>query len=189
MTMQRPFMTTLETRRLGGALVALALGPLLLPATAMAADFVVNSLADPGDGVCDETECTLREAIEEANGNEEADTITFDETLAGGTILLSSGELTIADDTADPDLTIDGDLNNDGAPDITVDAQDSSRVFFIATGADATSQGLVITGGIENFGTLTVTGSTISGNSRGQRRRRHRQSRHADRRQQHHQRQ
>jgi CSLREA domain-containing protein len=131
----------------------------------MAADFVVNSLADPGDGVCDETECTLREAIEEANGNEEADTITFDETLAGGTIALSSGELTIAVDTADPDLTIEGDLNDDGAPDITVDAQDSSRVFFIATGADATSQGLVITGGIENFGTLTVTGSTISGNS------------------------
>ena len=175
-------MTTSITRRLGAALVAPLLGLLLLPASASAANFLVTSLADSGLG-------SLRQAILDANANGAADTITFDETLAGGTILLSSGELTIADDTADPDLTIDGDVDGDGAPDITVDAQDSSRVFFIATGADATSQGLVITGGIENFGTLTVTGSTISGNSRGQRRRRHRQSRHADRRQQHHQRQ
>src|SRR6266699_3053789 len=26
-------------------------------------NFTVNSLADPGDGICDATECTLREAI------------------------------------------------------------------------------------------------------------------------------
>jgi CSLREA domain-containing protein len=87
----------------------------------LAADFVINSSADPGDGVCDATECTLREAIAAANSNGQADTITFDEARAGGTIFLSSGELTIANDTADPDLTIDGDLDHDSVPDITVD--------------------------------------------------------------------
>ncbi len=39
---------------------------------------VVNSTADPGDGVCDATECTLREAIDAANANAGLDTIEFD---------------------------------------------------------------------------------------------------------------
>ncbi len=40
--------------------------------------FVVNSTADPGDGVCDENECTLREAIRAANKNPLKNTIEFD---------------------------------------------------------------------------------------------------------------
>ncbi len=42
--------------------------------------FTVNSTADPGDGVCDASACTLREAMDtaEANGNsQETDLITF----------------------------------------------------------------------------------------------------------------
>jgi CSLREA domain-containing protein len=39
--------------------------------------FTVNSTADPGDGVCDATECTLREAIHAANFNPGKDTIAF----------------------------------------------------------------------------------------------------------------
>lgn len=39
--------------------------------------FVVNSEADPGTGVCDATECTLREAILAANGNSGHDNISF----------------------------------------------------------------------------------------------------------------
>jgi hypothetical protein len=112
---------------------------------------------------------SLRAAIEAANASGTADTITFHPGLAGGTILLSSGQLTI--DKAGAHLTIDG----DGTPDITVDAQDISRVFFINEDADATLQGLVITGGnvdgedgggiFNDGGTLTVTNSTISGNT------------------------
>jgi len=41
---------------------------------AFASNFVVNSAADTNDGVCDVTNCTLREAIANANPN---DTITF----------------------------------------------------------------------------------------------------------------
>jgi len=79
MTTQRPFttsMTTSMTRRLGGALLALALG-LILPASASAADFVVNSNADTSDGMCEDLpgDCTLREAMEEANVNTESDTL------------------------------------------------------------------------------------------------------------------
>ncbi|PYS73360.1 MAG: hypothetical protein DMF73_06045, partial [Acidobacteria bacterium] len=39
--------------------------------------FTVNSTADPGNGVCDAAECTLREAITAANAAAGSDTITF----------------------------------------------------------------------------------------------------------------
>jgi CSLREA domain-containing protein len=55
----------------------LALALTLPVASAHAAPFVVTSTADPGDGVCDTTECTLREAIDAANVDTTADTITF----------------------------------------------------------------------------------------------------------------
>ena len=41
------------------------------------AAFFVNSTADPGDGVCAVTDCTLREAIDAANANSGADDIMF----------------------------------------------------------------------------------------------------------------
>ncbi len=162
-------MTTLVTRRLGGALMAPLLGLLLLPASASAAAFTVNSSGDPGDGVCDAMECTLRDAIEEANTNMEPDDITFAAALDGATVFLAS-RLRVSSE-----LTIDGDLNDDGTPDITVAAQQNGfHVFSIVSGANATLEGLVITGsraggginggGIANGGTLTVASSTISDN-------------------------
>src|SRR5207253_11412721 len=39
--------------------------------------FIVNSTADPGTGVCDDVECTLREAIAAANAHAGTDTIVF----------------------------------------------------------------------------------------------------------------
>ncbi len=57
-----------------GILVALL--PLLTPL--QAASLVVNSLADTDDGACDAVpDCTLREAINQANANAGPDTITF----------------------------------------------------------------------------------------------------------------
>jgi hypothetical protein len=72
--------TTLMIRRRGGALVALTLG-LILPAGALAADFVVTNLDGAGAG-------SLQQAILDANVNGAAETITFAPDLAGGTILL-----------------------------------------------------------------------------------------------------
>ncbi len=44
---------------------------------AAAASFTVNSTADPGAGVCDVAECTLREALSAANVSPDADLIAF----------------------------------------------------------------------------------------------------------------
>jgi acyl-[acyl carrier protein]--UDP-N-acetylglucosamine O-acyltransferase len=156
-------MTTLTSRRLGGALLALG----LLPASASAADFVVTTLAGEGAG-------SLQQAILDANVNGAADTITFAPNLAGGTIPLSPTSafwFPIENDPAH--VTIDGDANGDGTPDITIDGGGGARLFLIAAGANATLRGLVITGGdggaegggIHNSGTLAVEGTTVSGNS------------------------
>ena len=76
-------MRSLRTLPKGAMLAVLALvlmGLLLALGTrpAQAADLTVNSTADPGDGTCDAAECTLREAIGQANLNGQPDTITFD---------------------------------------------------------------------------------------------------------------
>ena len=61
---------------------------------------------------------SLREAIALANASDGADTITFDASLgAGGTIRLTNadGTLQVTDE-----LTIDGDINDDGVADILI---------------------------------------------------------------------
>ena len=122
---------------------------------------MVNSLADPGDGVCANNECTLREAIEAAQSGEH---ITFKSNLSG-TIALTAGELLIA-----KGLFIDG----PGADRIAVNGQNASRVVRIALGPGVTVSGLMITRGnaigesgggilVEDGGRLTLIGSLVTG--------------------------
>lgn len=173
-------------------LVAASIGGLLGVKPAGAAEFRVNSTADAadallGDGQCS-TEvlpvgtrgiCTLRAAIEEANANDASvsDTITFSSGLSG-TITLTQGELAIANDnTTGPDLTIEGPEGSG----LTVNANNSSRVFLVGSGADVAIDRITITGGraegstpdniqsqgggILSYGNLTLTNSTVSGNT------------------------
>jgi hypothetical protein len=74
---------------------------------AMLAPITVTSYLDNGDGA----KLTLREAIEQANANNEADTISFStnpaDGLNGATITLLSGELDI---DQDDNLTIDASM-------------------------------------------------------------------------------
>ncbi|MEM9534643.1 MAG: choice-of-anchor Q domain-containing protein [Cyanobacteria bacterium P01_E01_bin.45] len=106
-------------------------------------DFIVTNTNDSGSG-------SLRQAILDANAADGADSIVFDSALSGQTIMLNTGELAIEDD-----LTIDGDLNNDGTPDITIRRDASAEEFRILNlddGNDAvereiTLEGLVISGG------------------------------------------
>ncbi len=161
-------------------MVVVSIGLLLGAKPAHADAFTVNSTGDsgdlfPGNGTCYtgniigrlQPECTLRAAIEEANSNDETDTIGFLSGLSG-TITLSGGQLTLANDTpSTDDLTIQG----PGARTIAVSGNDASRVFEIDTSAHATISRLTISGGraelgggIYNDGTLTLTGSTVSGN-------------------------
>jgi hypothetical protein len=87
-------------------------------------------------------------------------TVDFQPDLAG-TITLTSGGLSIA-----KDLTIAG----PGADVITVSGNHRSTVFNVTGACTAAIAGLTITdgsngghgGGIQNFGTLTVTGCTVS---------------------------
>lgn len=125
--------------------------------------WLVNSLADPGDGACTNSECTLREAIAAAQNGER---ITFKSNLSG-TIALTAGHLVI-----DKILTI---AARDPSQ-VTVNAQGASGVLriFGDPGLLVTLSGLTVTGGagpagsgIEVFAnnTLTLVGSVVTGNS------------------------
>ena len=129
---------------------------------------VVDTLVDELDGNFSAGDLSLREAINAANGFAGANTITFAPAL-NGTIALTLGQLQINDD-----VTITG----PGANLLTIDAQQKSRVFDVTNAvANVTFAGLTISsgkatgfdngGGIHSLhtGTLTLTDSTVRGNS------------------------
>lgn len=80
---------------------------------------------------------SLRSAIASAGAG---DTITFS---GVSTVSLTSGQLLI-----NKNVTIDGDLNNDGSPDVTIDAGYKSRVLYVWSGSTVTLDGLVIQHGL-----------------------------------------
>src|SRR5205809_2218383 len=135
---------------------------------------VVNSLADGAPA--NDGNCTLREAITNANNNNQsgstdcaagngADSITFS---VSGTIVVSPTLPAINDG-----LTIDG-----SGQSITISGNNAVRVMQVNNiGQSVTLNGLTIAygrgevcggfycgGGIYNAGTLNVTNSTLSGN-------------------------
>ncbi|MES2659069.1 MAG: choice-of-anchor Q domain-containing protein [Verrucomicrobiota bacterium] len=106
---------------------------------------------------------SLRNAIDTAA----ADTsIVFAAGLSGTQITLSTGQLLV-----DSQLTIDASSLADG---ITISANNSSRVFEVATGTLAAMNSLTITqgnvaagAGLLNQGTLTINNSTFTANGGG----------------------
>ncbi len=137
-------------------------GATLLSTSAASADTItVVNTNDSGPG-------SLRQALVNAN---DGDTINFDSLLNGQKITLTSGQLNV-----DKDVTISG----PGANNLAVDGDANGRVFYIGSGKTVTISGLTIThgdvqgvnfpanagGGIfNNHATLTITDSTLSGNS------------------------
>jgi CSLREA domain-containing protein len=122
---------------------------------------VVNSTADPGDGVCNAAQCTLREAI----ADPQSTAITFAPGLVGPITLARPGD-------GGGRLEIDRDLSITGptgriairgrSPDLAF------PVFHIEDGAKVTLANLIIRRGgrgIFSRGTLTVTNCLIAGNS------------------------
>ena len=130
---------------------------------------VVNTTLDDSDGACGQTRCTLRDALETANGGG-TKFIKFAANVTG-TITLNGTELVISQG-----LRIDG----PGARILSVDAHLASRVLNITapSGAFLTISGLTFTGGqlfgaagvpqgggIRNSATTSIGSCTISGSS------------------------
>ena len=127
---------------------------------AHAATLTVTHSGDSGAG-------SLRAAITSAGI---ADTIIFDASLSGATIYLATtldltNNVTIDGSALAAPITLSGDTDNNGVGDV--------GVFYVHPGVTATVDSLNITkgytngfgGGIKSYGTLTVTNSTLSGNS------------------------
>ncbi|MBR4103527.1 MAG: hypothetical protein IKK39_05620, partial [Thermoguttaceae bacterium] len=105
-----------------------------------AASTVVTITADVVDAY--DGEISLREALAYAKSGE---TVSFAEDLRGQTITLKGEELKIA-----KALTIQGLVDETGAPQITIDADGKSRVFNVAAGnarKPVSISGLKLTGG------------------------------------------
>jgi CSLREA domain-containing protein len=99
-------------------------------------NFVVTTADDHDDGLAGVTDCTLREAINAANANPDASTITFAANVRG-VIALQLGQMTINQNT-----TIIG----PGARALAISGNNSSRVFNILGGTVLISD-LTITNG------------------------------------------
>lgn len=119
--------------------------------------WTVNSLADPGTGTCDDTECTLREAIAATSGSATLTRIVFAPGLQGN-ITLTAGQLVLEDMFTE----IDGDGR------IAVDAAGQSRVMsmFRITphpgNPTVTLSGLTLKNGIgANGGGILAQGSDV----------------------------
>ena len=136
---------------------------------------VVNSLADPGNGTCNATQCTLREAIN-ASGSTE---ISFAPGLTGTITLAAPG----------PGAARSRSTRSSRSParvqGIVIRRRSTDpefRIFLIGPGGTVTLTNLTIRGGraerhfgggIVNRGTLRLTNSVVAGNIGRRARRRH----------------
>ncbi|WP_122341139.1 Ig-like domain-containing protein [Pseudomonas caricapapayae] len=132
------------------------------------ATFTVTSTSNTGTG-------SLREALTNAQNG---DIVTFS---TGMTVALQS-QLVVS-----KNITLDGDLNNDGVADVTLDGQNRTSVIRVNSGVTATLDGVIITrgvastagassgatiaasdalgGGINNAGNLTLRNVTVTANA------------------------
>ncbi len=94
---------------------------------------------------------SLRDALEQANSSpDSAETIVFEDSLAGGTINLGGDQLGISSNVT---------INGNG--DITIDAQGQSRVFEIADGNSSVNRNVVLDGLNITNGSSDVAGGNI----------------------------
>jgi predicted outer membrane repeat protein len=126
------------------------------------ATFIVTNNLDDGSAG------SLREVIAQTNANVDEDLIQFDSSLAGQTIVLTQGQLTLAFGTK---TVIDGSALS--SP-IVISGNNATRVFNVAGGVPkAEFKGLIITGGnttgvgggILSSGTTKIIGCTLINNA------------------------
>ncbi|EHJ14560.1 choice-of-anchor Q domain-containing protein, partial [Crocosphaera watsonii] len=126
-------------------------------------DFVVDNISDVVDNDLSDGNRTLREALSfGANVNN----ISFDASLSGQTITLNGTALDIS-----YSVNINGDIDDDGVADITIDGDNLSQAFNIDDNNDSNQINVNIEGininnsaGIYNQENLTIENSNISNN-------------------------
>jgi CSLREA domain-containing protein len=120
-----------------------------VPATTL----VVNSTNDPGTGLCDLTECTLREAINAANVNPDMTTINFG--------IPGAGVKTITPGSALPDITTPVVINGYSQPGASVNTLVTTDNAVLLIELNGTSAGGVGTHGLQLM--TGASGSTVRG--------------------------
>jgi CSLREA domain-containing protein len=134
------------------------------PNPGVEAALIVNELADE---LNDDGDCSLREAIQAANTNTAADACGSGDVLSDSITFAVIGTINLTEQ-----LSVDagGPLEIDGAGAVSISGGSSVGIFSVNPGAELTLQNLVLIngragtgGGIYNNGTLTLTGSTLSG--------------------------
>ena len=118
--------------------------------------FVVNTNADVG--IFTNSTVGLREAINSANGNSFAATVTFDPDMSGQTLTLDRKQIEISQS-----VTIDATTLAGG---VTIDANEQSRIFDVTTPNAVKLAGLTLTGGHtigdhERGGAIRAAGALI----------------------------
>ena len=155
-------MSRVTSLRIAPYLIACMLcgaGLLLFGRSAQAATVLTVTINSDGPSDACDINCSLRDALAAAVSG---DTIVFDPSLAGQTIVLTNGEMVI-----DKSITIDG----SGAPGLTIDGDQLNRIFWIASDMTVLLKALTLIngaadtgGGIFNAGILTLESCSIFGN-------------------------
>ena len=127
--------------------------------------WVVNTTTDTDDGACTPTHCSLREAIDRANGEAGTDTIGFDIAGAGPHTIQPTSALpaitdsVVVDGTSEPDFA--------GTPVIELDGQLAGAGVsgVLVTAGESTIRGLVVNRfGHAGIHLLTNGGNLVVGN-------------------------
>ena len=149
----------------------------VLASPAQAANITVNSLADDADGT--DGECTLREAITNANTDTQPPGVVAGECAAGsGSDVIDVGVTGTVQLTGElPDLSSNLEIKGPGADQFTVrrDTGGDYRIFVVISDSSepvVSISGITISNGkisgpgagVINYENLTITSSTISGN-------------------------
>lgn len=137
---------------------------LLSASIAHAANCTVNKAVDTSDGSCTGADCSLRDAVADAN----CTTIDFALSLVDHPLVLSGGEILI-----NRNVTISG-----FAPDaISISGGGTSRIFYISTIGNLNISGVTLTGGngtgfdgegggaVRSRGALFMNNVVVSGNT------------------------
>ena len=163
MTSRKLRIESLEARTLLAVTAGFAETAAPLAAPTEAIPWVVNTTKDPAKWSETDAEVSLREAIDRAA---EGDVITFDSSLAGGTIVLYGKQLGIAKGITIDAFSVGG---------MTINGNSKTRVFNISGGTEEAPVellGLTITGGsgltgggIYCSGVLNLTNCNILANA------------------------